>query len=299
MRRLLFASALSAALLGGLPARAAEPGPGAIAGARETFKEAERAFERGEPDKALALFRLAYARAPRDAVRFNIAVCLEQLQRWSEARTEYEAAAASATLADAERTDAQKRANALAPVTAELALSGALDGASVRVDGAPRCAPPCRIFVAPGAHRVDVQRGDIVVTREVQAAAAQTALLPIVFPEPAAAAPPPHPVESPRLAEKSARTGRAGWLTIAGGVVTVAGAAGLVGFGLRADALHDRYLTAPSAAARDEGLLMKGLANGSIGVLAVGALLVVGDLVLFKTGERRKLEASRVGVFSF
>ena len=104
---------------------------------------------------------------------------------------------------------------------------------------------------------------------------------------------PSSPVDAtppPRVPETETE-GLAGWLTVVGASVVAVGAGGVIGFGLRADDLHDTYLAHPSVDTRDEGLVMKGLANASIAVGCVGALLVVGDLLLFRTGETVRADA--------
>jgi hypothetical protein len=74
------------------------------------------------------------------------------------------------------------------------------------------------------------------------------------------------------------------------------GTVGVVGFGLEANSIHDDYVATPTSTTRDRGLVMKGLTNGSIAVLSLGAALVVADLVFAKTGAHRRVSSSSEGV---
>ncbi len=215
--RWLAAALLGVCLAGGHIA-SAQPAPSneAVEAARLAFGDAERAFAAKDFGKALELFRLAFEKAPRDAVRFNIAVCLAELGRYEEAQAEYRLAAVSSTLTEDEKALARQRADELDAKTK-----------------------------------------------------------------------PPEPAPPPATGEKiELRHGLAGWLTVGGAIVAGIGTAGIIGFGLRTADLGDQYLAAPSSDLRDEGLLMRGFTNGSIGVLGLGALLIVADLALFRTGER-------------
>src|SRR5262245_61254015 len=102
--------------------------------AREAFTSGERAFEKGDYVAALAAFERAFALAPHDAVRFNLAVCLERLGRPSEALLQYEAAAKSSVLTAAERERARRSGAELRPKVGTLVVEGQA-GAAVQVDG--------------------------------------------------------------------------------------------------------------------------------------------------------------------
>lgn len=287
MRRLVAAFTLVLAL-GSLPILAsAQPSVANVEAARHAFTDAEAAFKRGDYEQALTLFRLAFSTAPRDAVRFNIGVCLEQLGRYDEARTEYEAAAASKTLSPSELAEAHRRSDALSPLTAELTIEGGSPGVTIAIDHRDRCPLPCRLFVLPGKHVVGARVGERDLAAEVDAEAGHVATVSLASKPPPATAPPP-PVVTSR--------GRAGWLTVVGSVVGGIGTAGIIGFGVRASDLHAEYVASPSADLRDQGLVMKGLANGSIGVLSLGAALVVLDLALVGTGAHRVVVADAKGI---
>ncbi|UJR83373.1 hypothetical protein [Sandaracinus amylolyticus] len=194
--------------------------------AREAFRSGEAAFIEEDDARALTLFRRAFELAPHDAVRFNIAVCLERLGRPEEALQEYEAAAISTQLDDTARARARAQADAL---QARIVAS--------------RVPPP---------------------------------------------SPPPPPPSAPSLAP--------GWLTWTGGALAILGAAGIVGFSLRTSDLEAAYVAQPTVATRDEGLLMAGLAYTSIGITALGALLVVLDLAWLRTGGEAQVALTGSGV---
>ncbi len=77
-------------------------------------------------------------------------------------------------------------------------------------------------------------------------------------------------------------------LTWVGAGFSVVGGAGVIGFGLRSNALKDQWDDAGPRAPQslaDEGQLVTGLANASIAVLGVGLVLVLIDLLIDKEVE--------------
>jgi hypothetical protein len=270
--------------------------------ARGAFLQAERAFQEQRYEEALSLFRLAFAKVPNDAVRFNVGVCLERLGRYAEARSEYEAAASSTSLSAEQRAAGQERAQALAPRTAELILSGAAQAVRVSVDGAPACTTPCRAFVEPGRHQLTADTAGGPISLEVEAVAGTAHA--VAFEGRSVPAPPPETAPSGRGAggepsapvmhgsapRRDSRGVAPGWLTLAGGITTGVGVAGVVGFGLRTRSLESSYHSAPSAETRDAGLRTQTLTNASIVMAGVGAALVVLDLLVFETGRSRSVQ---------
>jgi tetratricopeptide (TPR) repeat protein len=98
----------------------------------------------------------------------------------------------------------------------------------------------------------------------------------------------PEPTPPPRTASAvvDAPSSRTAWLAIGGAVVAGAGVAGIVYFGLRAQSLHDEWEASPT----DEdlagrGTTMRDLANVSIGVAALGAVLVLLDVLFLSSGD--------------
>jgi hypothetical protein len=293
---LVFLAALSVQL-----AARAEPSSSDVELARGAFLQAERAFQEQRYEEALALFRLAFAKVPRDAVRFNLAVCLERLERYAEARSEYEAAAASSALSEAQRASAKQRAQDLVPRTAELLVTGVPDGVALTVDRRAACTAPCRVFVDPGARELvaTLPQGPVSVRIEAVAGTAHAVVFEPQRPEPREPAPSRSsaavPVALPRRESRPDRPGLSpGWLSVVGGVTAGVGAAGIVGFGLRTRALESDYHDAPRATTRDDGLRMQALTNVSIAVAGLGAALVALDLL--ETGAPRPLKATADGV---
>ena len=65
------------------------------------------------------------------------------------------------------------------------------------------------------------------------------------------------------------------------------GGAGIIGFGVRADALHDDYIDGPDPATRDKGITMRNLANASIAVALLGAVLISADVIRIVVKRKR------------
>jgi hypothetical protein len=74
------------------------------------------------------------------------------------------------------------------------------------------------------------------------------------------------------------------WPTWVGTAFVVLGAAGTIGFGLRSLDLEEQYRMMPSQEIRDEGIFTRVAANVSIGVLVVGGLMILADL-LWPSGD--------------
>ena len=99
--------------------------------------------------------------------------------------------------------------------------------------------------------------------------------------------PPPRP-RKPSVPDEPAVS--PGPLTWVGTGLAAVGVAGIVGFGLRALTLSEDFDAAPSEELADEGELMRNLANASIGVAALGAVLIAIDLIW--VGRRQHSGAS-------
>ena len=291
--RLLPTLGIGFCLLGTEPAWAAPPAQGeartsAQHAAREAFQRGEEAFKAGAYEQALAAFRQAFAAVAHDAVRFNIAVCLERLGRFSEALEQYDAAAKSPLLGETERARAARSAQTARASLGALVVEAGTPGAAVRVDRVQRCRIPCRVALDPGPHQVsigeneplaiDVERGreHVIVppSSELRSIApAQRAKLgaPSVDPE---------PVSQPH---------GPGWLTWTGGALAVAGTASTLYFGLRTQSLHDDYLREPTEERYDDGRQARLVTNVSIGVAAVGAVLLAVDLCCSRLASESRL----------
>ena len=271
-------------LLGAVPARAAppdtaEPKTAEQRAAREAFQRGESAFQAGSYEAALAAFREAFAAVAHDAVRFNIAVCLERLGRHAEAAEQYDAASRSSLLSEADRERARRSAETARKALGTLVVDSGTAGARVSVDQVERCRIPCRIALDPGAHQVLIGEGP-PLTLQVERGRQHVVVAPRAQPKTAlpAAARPDRPIETPPVAT-AARRGP-GWLTWTGGALAVAGGASTLYFGLRTQSLHDDYVREPTEERYDDGTRARVATNISIGVAAVGAVLVAVDLLL-------------------
>jgi hypothetical protein len=247
--------------------------------ARAEFAQGERAFEDNDNEVALAHFRRAFELAPSDVVRFNIGVCLERLGRHREAVAEYEAAAASTELDAEAREQAERDAARARARLGILVVDGEPQGASVLVDGEELCTLPCEVGVDPGSHEVVVRDGDRRSEHRARVARGGRTRVTAELPQEQARAPEQPVSAAPAPSAPATETRGPGVLTWIGIGVAVVGGAGIAYFGLRTEALRDDYFDTPTRETRDDGLLMRTLTNVSIGVTALGAVLVGIDLL--------------------
>ena len=265
------------ALLSAAPAHAQDEEASARAAAQVEFTAGREAFARGEYEAALIRLRTAQELAPHDVVRFNIALCLERLDRIPEAVRELEALAESEQLGATERARARARLDVLRRRVGRVVLEPA--GAQLRVEGRAPCEGPCEAIVAPGSHRVwvrgpDGEESDSVV--EITAGQRVT-VTPVERPEP----PPPeaHPSPEPPPAEGFGLTP----LGVVGAGIGAAGLAASIALGVHATSLHDAYVASSGSegnvALRADGLLFRDLTNAAIGVAIGGAVLLAVDLI--------------------
>ena len=254
--------------------------------ARTAFESATKRFAAADYEAALAIFREAYRLAPHDKVRFNIGQCLVRLGRHREAFVELDAAARSTQLSDDERKTARVAADESATHLATLRFSGG-PARPVVVDGELECTVPCTLMVDPGPHRIaaeGVPTGEIEVRLgettdvDLSTATAEPPPTPKAAPTPAPVVDRPQPFPRPRP--------RPSALTWVGLGLAVTGGAGIIGFGVRANALHDDYVADPDPSTRERGITMRNLANASIGVALLGAVLMTADLIRLGVARR-------------
>ena len=282
-------------LLVALPARAAEPReadakPAEQRAAREAFARGEQAFKNGEYSAALEAFREAFTAVPHDAVRFNIAVCLERLGRYQEAAEQYDAAAQSSLIDDADRVRARRSAQTARASLGTVIVEAGTQGTAVIVDRVERCRVPCRVALDPGPHRVAI--GDSPpVAIAVERGREHVMVPPKAVTRSAAVRPRPRGALQEERPAVSERRGP-GILTWAGGGLMIAGAASTVYFGLRAQSLHDDYVQEPTEERYDDGTQARLFTNVSIAVAAVGGILLAVDLLLLAPRERTPVSAT-------
>lgn len=241
---------------------AADPtDPQAKRRAASAFAAAERAFADEDYPEALRLFRAAFDAAPNDAVRFNIAVCLERLGRFREAGLEYDAAVASTLLTTEIRDRAREESRRVRARLGRVEITGTPPGAVVRIDGVELCRLPCALDVDPGRRELTARAGAALDREIVEVVRGETHRIALA-------------------ATITAAPRGPGILTWAGAGTTALGSGAAIIFGLRARALHDDYLANPMTETRDDGLRMRDLTNTSIAIAAVGLAVVAFDLVV-------------------
>ena len=235
--------------------------------AKAAFADGERAF--ADDDYALALqsFEKAMRLAPRDAVRFNLAVCLERLGRFREAYSEYEAAARSAVLDDDAKARAREQANRTRERLGTVKFEASADSkAAVVFLGVERLGPmPVIALVDPKTHEFEVRTPDRTLLTTVAVGRGETKVVRLGLTSSSGGV----VVDKPLI----------GPLTWVGAAVTAVGAAAFIGFGLNASALHDQYLARPTQDTRAAGVFARDFANVGLGVGIAGLVLVAADLL--------------------
>lgn len=246
------------------------------------FAEGSAAFERGDAASALVAFERAHELVPHANVLSNIALCLAELGRHREAIAALDAAIARGELTAAERDVAaehlgqSQRALAMVQVVADDAGTHL-----VEIDDRESCTTPCALALDPGPHRFVLVEGGAAQSLTLVSGTAARVRLVV----------PPHvppPRASPDLPAPATRRpphfGALGWIGVGLGAV---GSAGVLGFGLRANALHRDYEADPTADGRARGVAMRNLANASIAVAATGGVLLMTELIRLGVGRRR------------
>jgi len=269
-------------------------GAGARATAAREFDAGEAAARQSDFGRALEHFQRAFALAPNDAVRFNIALALERLGRFREAAIEYDQAYLGSLPEDA-RQRARQSASRVRAELGTLIVDGDPPGADVSVDDHPLCTIPCRTLVDPGRHRVAARDGereiaaDVVVSRRAATSLRLSLARQREVREHGAATTPSRErarsrvtLTPPPSSSQDDSSGYApGWIGWVGAAVAAAGGAGVLVFGLRTESLFDDYWRTPTRETLDEGERMRTFANVSIGVLALGVALFAADVILF------------------
>lgn len=278
----------------------------ALGQSKEVQKEARGAFDRGErlfnqKDYAAALteFQRAFLLVPHDAVRFNVAVCLERLGRHREAVEEYERAAKSPTLGEKDLARAKAAADVARRSLGRINVKGAA-GIPVKVDAETRCNSPCAIDLDPGTYRIELG-GAAAIELAVESGREHVLSAEAEKPSTERPTPPPKVVKRsapPKRAREPESRGP-GVLTWIGGALALVGGGGTLYFGLQTRRLHDDYTSEPTQDRLDDGRRSKLFTNVSIGVAAVGASLVVIDLVFLAPRKSERSAWTRSGAFLF
>lgn len=236
--------------------------------ARPIVDQANAAFDQNDYQAALERYREAYTIAPVDALRFNVARCLERLARFREAAIEWEALTESAALDDAQRATATEQ---LAFVRARLGtvVIEAQPGLErVTIDGEVECTIPCELALDPGTH-VARASGARDAERSFELARGERVVLRF---ESSTAIARPVPVEPDR-----GPTFSVSWLGWTGIALAVAGAGAAIAFGLWTIDLAGEFDLNPQDRLADEGDVVWGFTLGGIGLAGTGIALMLID----------------------
>jgi len=187
-------------LLGrGAMASAQSPPDEATNTARLEFAQGVEAFEAERFDVALGHFRKAWQLRPHPTVRVNLASCYAKLGKAPAAVMHYRAYLAdrSVQVSAAARRDIR---TALRPLEARVGILDLIlspPDATIRVDGTePEARDGSRLFVGPGAHRIEARApGRSTTTRvvEVDAGSTQSVSIELAVETVATAPTPPPP----------------------------------------------------------------------------------------------------------
>ncbi len=258
--------------------------------AKASFDSGRHHFhETGDYEAALAAFREARRLRPHDLVTIAIARCLDKLGRYRKSAEEWGSVSGSAQISDKQKRTVAEALARLRPMLGTLRVAGEPAGARVTVDGTLRCRLPCRTFVEVGEHVVVVRHGRRERSerllfragqeRTIEASLASGPPAKPTRPPPSYSVTPKPTTPAPSPPPDSATSRGPGALLWLGAGVTAVGVAGVVGFGLHANAKHDDYVATPSDELRDDGLLARNLSNVSIAVAGAGAVMMLVDLI--------------------
>jgi len=249
---------------------------------RQAFEAGIKAYQGGDPAKALEWFRRAQALKPHPVILFNVATAeadtgllLEAVQHFDQVFSD---PATPADKLDAARRERDRLTALLAGVSVDR------DDAQLLIDGQPAPGSPPSVRVNPGQHQVQVRvGGKVVVSRVVDLAPGQRLELALA---PPATEPRPKPPAAPPAPAPTARGLGPGWVVAGGGVAVLLGGITLWS-GLDANAAYadfrsqDSHLSRSQAQARvDEGKAKDTRTNVLLGVTASVAL-ATGALALF------------------
>jgi tetratricopeptide (TPR) repeat protein len=246
--------------------------------AASRFAAGEEAFRRGEYVRAAELFEEAHRAAPHHDAAWNAAQAWLRAGDRARAGTWLAVYLASAPADAGDRAEARKTLDDIARTAARIDIEakGELEG--VMVDG--RIAPAKAVYVAPGEHVVEARAGDRRVAERARLAAGETKTVTLALrEEPRPSVPPTD--QRPREEPPPPSRGWSPFVVVAGGTVTAALAATSIGFGISAEAAHDRFVANRSQDTLDDGRAKQDLANGFFwGAVAAGVVTVAFAVLL-------------------
>jgi hypothetical protein len=211
-------------------ARADEP----QSAAREKFRQATEAHEKGDYRGAAELFEEAHRLSPAAGAKFNAGIAWDEAGEPSRAADDYETALEMGGLTEDEAKQAEERLGALRKTLGYLSIDEPA-GASVTVEGTSALVP-VRVHLSPGEHQVSGTRGATTKTFRFEIRAGEVKHVTLEFPSEAKPAPPPKaataPVpkfidETPR--EKPSHAARTWGFVALGAGVVFSGVAAILG----------------------------------------------------------------------
>jgi hypothetical protein len=242
--------------------------------AKKLVAQAQAAFQNEDFELCAEKFSSAYDLAPLPQIQFNLGMCYEKLEQFRNAALAYEGAAESEKMSPGMRRKARENLNAMHDQMAKIRFEG-VEGEGV-IDGSIPCEIPCSLYLEPGEH--EIRYGD---DQTQSFSATRGRVLKVVLREQEfdATAPDPDARTDLTTTATTSSEGGPGWLTWGGAGIAAAGTTGAIVFGLKTQSLHEDFMAAPSVDVADEGVQMRRFTNVSIGVAAVGASLVIYDLL--------------------
>ncbi|MFH2006391.1 MAG: PEGA domain-containing protein [bacterium] len=256
-------------------ARAAEADK---AKARKHFSNGSRLYAKGKFKQAIVEFTEAYRFWKNRRILLNIAICHAEGGKRVEAITFFRRALAGADAAAVAklRSGSPEVLKRMEGEVAILKVEMPDPTAEIYINGKPAGKSPVEQVVIPGDCKVEVKvNGQVKVHKTFQLAqGGQETWALTSWPVPRERQKPPVGADKPggswrRLAKLPVL-----YFGIAA-VVTLAGAAALIGTGVKTNQLEDDYHANPNLGTRDEGLRYKSAANAMIGITAIAAAATV------------------------
>jgi tetratricopeptide (TPR) repeat protein len=278
-----------------VPVRAAS----VIERAQAAVDEASRHYTAGEYEQALGALRRAESLAERaedpalPSIRFNIARCLEKLERWEDALQAYESYNELPDAAHRKRR-AFRAVQALEPkVFATVSVACDPVGSVVEIEGLTQGTPSCPwrgTRVRPGSYAVRVSHpGYVAVTEFIDVEPGEPFTLQVSLERD------PQAVASGALAGGAPRRFRpAPWLAAGGSLLAFSAA---IGFGVTAVDQRDEAETLLDSAERDD-LVNAFETNRALTYvfIGLGTALAGTSAVLFLTQQSRRGRPDSGGV---
>lgn len=261
--------------------------------ARDKFRQATEAHEKGDFRGAAELFEEAHRLAPAAGAKFNAGIAWDESGESSRAADDYETALEMGGLTEDEAKQAEERLGALRKVLGYLSVDEPT-GATAEVEGT-KALVPFRIHLSPGAHRIIGTRGTAKTVFEVDIRAGEVKHVVLDLPlktqiAPEQASPAPLRPDAGRLAKEgpeetpSSASTTWGWVALGAGAV-FSGVA--VVLGVQTVKARDAWDASGhhDLAKRDDAVQLRTFTNvawgGALVAGATGAVLLLTPTVRF------------------